>query len=71
MSTDKASAKTHQNRTEFPTSLGTSTTDDISLLGHDLAADLMGKVGFGELVSGSSRCVGPPLPRCEFSSPYS
>lgn len=49
MSTDKASAKTHQNRTEFPTSLGTSTTDDISLLGHDLAADLMGKVGFGEL----------------------
>ena len=33
----------------FPTSLGTSTADTITLLGHDLAADLMGKVGFGEL----------------------
>lgn len=36
-------------RTEFPTALGTSTTDDINLLGQDLARDLMGKVGFGEL----------------------
>ena len=36
--------------TEYPTSLGTSDADTISLLGHDLAADLMGKVGFGELV---------------------
>ena len=34
---------------EFPTSLGTSTPDTISLLGQDLTADLMGKVGFGEL----------------------
>ena len=34
---------------EFPTSLGTSTPDRIGLLGHDLTADLMGKVGFGEL----------------------
>jgi citrate synthase len=34
---------------EFPTSLGTSTADEIRLLGQDLAADLMGKVGFGEL----------------------
>lgn len=34
---------------QFPTSLGTSTADTITLLGHDLAADLMGKVGFGEL----------------------
>jgi citrate synthase len=34
---------------EFPTSLGTSTTDEISLLGQSLAGDLMGKVGFGEL----------------------
>ena len=34
---------------EFPTSLGTSTTDEIRLLGQDLTADLMGKVGFGEL----------------------
>src|SRR3954454_21643040 len=33
----------------FPTSLGTSTPDRISLLGRDLTADLMGKVGFGEL----------------------
>jgi citrate synthase len=34
---------------EFPTSLGTSTPDEIGLLGRDLTADLMGKVGFGEL----------------------
>src|SRR6476660_3837955 len=34
---------------DFPTSLGTSTTDRIGLLGTDLTADLMGKVGFGEL----------------------
>jgi citrate synthase len=34
---------------EFPTSLGTSTADEIHLLGQDLSADLMGKVGFGEL----------------------
>lgn len=33
----------------YPTSLGTSTEDRITLLGHDLAEDLMGKVGFGEL----------------------
>jgi citrate synthase len=33
----------------FPTSLGTSTRDEIRLLGQDLASDLMGKVGFGEL----------------------
>jgi citrate synthase len=33
----------------FPTSLGSSTPDTITLLGEDLAADLMGKVGFGEL----------------------
>lgn len=33
----------------FPTALGTSDTDRIRLLGHDLAADLMGRVGFGEL----------------------
>ena len=34
---------------EFPTSLGTSTADEIRLLGQDLTADLMGRVGFGEL----------------------
>jgi len=33
----------------YPTSLGTSTAETISLLGQDLAQDLMGKVGFGEL----------------------
>jgi citrate synthase len=36
-------------RPSYPTSLGTSTAETISLLGHDLATDLMGKVGFGEL----------------------
>jgi citrate synthase len=33
----------------YPTSLGTSDADSITLLGQDLATDLMGKVGFGEL----------------------
>src|SRR5450631_4880688 len=33
----------------FPTSLGTSSEQTITLLGQDLAADLMGQVGFGEL----------------------
>jgi citrate synthase len=33
----------------FPTSLGTSDPTTITLLGNDLAADMMGKVGFGEL----------------------
>ncbi len=33
----------------FPTRIGRSDRDSITLLGHDLAADLMGKVGFGEL----------------------
>jgi citrate synthase len=33
----------------FPTSIGTSDTTTIRLLGQDLAADLMGRVGFGEL----------------------
>ena len=33
----------------FPTSIGTSDPQTITLLGQDLAADLMGKVGFGEL----------------------
>ena len=34
---------------KFPTGLGTSDADSIKLMGHDLAHDLMGKVGFGEL----------------------
>jgi citrate synthase len=33
----------------FPTSLGTSTPDSITLLGRDLATEMIGKVGFGEL----------------------
>jgi citrate synthase len=33
----------------FPTSIGQSDPDSITLLGQDLAADLMGKVSFGEL----------------------
>jgi citrate synthase len=33
----------------FPTSIGTSDADKITVLGQDLAADLMGRVGFGEL----------------------
>ncbi|WBB53266.1 citryl-CoA lyase [Verrucosispora sp. WMMD573] len=35
--------------TSFPTSIGTSDASSIRLLGQDLAADLMGHVGFGEL----------------------
>ncbi len=33
----------------YPTSLGTSDVESIWLLGQDLATDLMGNVGFGEL----------------------
>jgi citrate synthase len=33
----------------FPTSIGASDADTITVLGQDLAADLMGQVGFGEL----------------------
>jgi citrate synthase len=35
--------------TEFPTSIGTSDASTISLLGHDLASEVMDHVGFGEL----------------------
>lgn len=35
--------------TTFPTSIGTSTTDEIRLLGQNLTEDLIGEVGFGEL----------------------
>ncbi|MBO0811176.1 MAG: citryl-CoA lyase [Microlunatus sp.] len=35
--------------TEFRTGIGTSTEDEIQLLGHDLAHDLLGKISFGEL----------------------
>jgi citrate synthase len=33
----------------YPTSLGVSTADTITLLGHNLATELIGKVSFGEL----------------------
>jgi citrate synthase len=34
---------------EYPTALGASSPDKITLLGQDLAEDVMGKVSFGEL----------------------
>jgi citrate synthase len=34
---------------EYPTALGASSRDAITLLGRDLARDVMGEVGFGEL----------------------
>jgi citrate synthase len=40
---------TDADRVTFPTSLGTSTADEIRLLGQNLTEDLMGRVGFGEL----------------------
>jgi citrate synthase len=33
----------------YPTSIGTSSADSIRLLGRDLATDMLGQVGFGEL----------------------
>ena len=33
----------------YPTSIGRSDADSITLLGHDVAGELMGQVGFGEL----------------------
>src|SRR5258706_76045 len=34
---------------EFPTGIGTSDATSIHLLGYDLAGELMGNIGFGEL----------------------
>jgi len=34
---------------EYPTGIGTSDTTSIRLLGHDLANELIGNIGFGEL----------------------
>lgn len=42
-------ASSEQRPTEYPTGIGTSSPTSIQLLGHDLASDLLGKVGFGEL----------------------
>jgi citrate synthase len=36
-------------RPEYPTALGASSRESITLLGHDLADEVMGQVGFGEL----------------------
>lgn len=38
-----------QGEVRYPTSLGVSTVETISLFGHDLSQDLIGRVGFGEL----------------------
>ena len=38
-----------EQQSEYPTGIGTSSATSIQLLGHDLANDLLGKVGFGEL----------------------
>src|SRR5215469_8110603 len=38
-----------QRPPQYPTGIGTSDADRIQLLGHDLANELLGKVGFGEL----------------------
>ncbi|HEU5346385.1 MAG TPA: citryl-CoA lyase [Ktedonobacterales bacterium] len=38
-----------QRPPEYPTGIGLSEGERIQLLGHDLASDLLGKVGFGEL----------------------
>ena len=38
-----------KQQSEYPTGIGTSSATSIQLLGHDLANDLLGKVGFGEL----------------------
>ena len=35
--------------TSYPTPIGTSDETSIQLLGHDLAEDLLGNVGFAEL----------------------
>src|SRR3989442_12644459 len=39
----------HMTESNYPTSIGHSDADSITLLGHDLAGELMGQVGFGEL----------------------
>lgn len=39
----------HEAEPSFPTAIGTSTATSMSLLGHDIATEMLGKVGFGEL----------------------
>ncbi len=43
------SSPSQRQSNEYPTGIGTSSADSIQLLGHDLAGELLGKVGFGEL----------------------
>ncbi|HEY7127303.1 MAG TPA: citryl-CoA lyase [Ktedonobacterales bacterium] len=38
-----------EGQAEYPTGIGTSDASSIRLLGHNLAGELMGKIGFGEL----------------------
>jgi citrate synthase len=40
---------TMTNQPTYRTGLGTSDADSITLLGHDLASELLGKISFGEL----------------------
>ncbi len=42
-------ATEQRGQVEYPTGIGTSDASSIHLLGHDLAGELMGKIGFGEL----------------------
>ncbi|MEU6577340.1 citryl-CoA lyase [Streptomyces sp. NPDC046805] len=47
--TESQSQSQPQSRPAYPTALGASDPETITLLGHDLARDIMGSVGFGEL----------------------
>src|SRR6516164_3107050 len=40
---------TEKRYMEYPTGIGTSDASSIHLLGHDLAGELIGTIGFGEL----------------------
>ncbi|MGV9343074.1 citryl-CoA lyase [Streptomyces sp. NPDC003688] len=46
---DRAGTSERIPRPAYPTALGASDPERITLLGHDLAEDVMGSVGFGEL----------------------
>ncbi|WP_150237622.1 citryl-CoA lyase [Nocardiopsis quinghaiensis] len=46
---EDSGAETDPHGTGYPTALGASSPTAITLLGQDLAEDVMGKVGFGEL----------------------
>ena len=47
--TDTSDKRDLIERPAYPTALGASSLEKITLLGHDLAEDVMGRVGFGEL----------------------